>query len=252
MRRYERFVAEVRLGRRVVRAHCVNPGRMEGLVVPGAPVWLSEAPPGRALPYTWELLELEGRLLGVNTLLPNRLVRAALEQGLVPGLTGVERVVPEQAFGRGHRVDLVVHRAGERALVEVKNCHLVYPDGRGYFPDSSSDRAVAHAEALARQARRGVPCHVVFTLQRDDALGLRPSPLHAPAFVRALRAAARAGVKLHALRLLPSLQGVDFGAEVSVERAGWDLAQVRRWSAALDAASGWVRKDGAVAGRSVR
>jgi sugar fermentation stimulation protein A len=252
VRRYERFVAEIRLGRRLVRAHCVNPGRMEGLVRPGARVWLSEARPGRALRYTWELLDLDGVLVGVNTVLPNRLVRAALEAGLVTGLAGVERVVPEQPFGRGHRVDLVVHRSGERALVEVKNCHLVYADGRGYFPDSRSERAVAHAEALGRQARRGVSCHVVFTLQRADALGLRPSPLHAPDFVRALRGAARAGVRLHALRLLPSLGGIDFGAEVPVELDGWDLEQVARWSAALDGASGWVRRDGKPAGRRAR
>jgi sugar fermentation stimulation protein A len=250
VRRYERFVAEVRLGRRVVRAHCVNPGRMEGLVRPGARVWLSQARADRALPYTWELMELDGLLVGVNTIVPNRLVRAAVEAGLVRGLKGVERVVPEQAFGRGHRVDLEVHRGGEAELVEVKNCHLVYPDGRGYFPDSSSARAVAHAEALGRQARRGVRCHVVFTLQRADALGLRPSPVHAPDFVRALRAAARAGVRLHALRLLPSLEGIDFDAEVPVELEGWDVQEVARWSAALDAHSGWVRRDGKVAGGS--
>jgi sugar fermentation stimulation protein A len=197
-------------------------------------------------------MELDGVLVGVNTILPNRLVRAALERGLVSGLPGVEAVVPEQPFGRGHRVDLVAVQAGRRALVEVKNCHLVYPDGRGYFPDSVSDRAVAHAEALGRQARRGVPCHVVFTLQRADALGVRPSPLHAPDFVRALRAAARAGVRLHALRLLPSLEGIAFGAEVPVELEGWDLEAVARWSAALDATSGWVRRDGRVAGRAAR
>ena len=85
VRRYERFIAEVRVGRDVVRAHCVNPGRMEGIVVPGSRVWLSAAP-GRALPWTWELLELDGRLLGVNTALPNKLVGEVLRRGLLPGL----------------------------------------------------------------------------------------------------------------------------------------------------------------------
>lgn len=34
---------EVQVGRQVVRAHCINSGRMEGMVVPGARVWLSRA-----------------------------------------------------------------------------------------------------------------------------------------------------------------------------------------------------------------
>ena len=85
VRRYERFIAEVQLGRTLVRAHCVNPGRMEGMVIPGARVWLSEAP-GRHLPWTWELMEFEGRLIGANTSLPNKLVGEVLRRGLLPGL----------------------------------------------------------------------------------------------------------------------------------------------------------------------
>ena len=31
---------------------------------------------------------------------------------------------------------------------EVKNCHMVYPDGNGYFPDSVSARASRHMQEL--------------------------------------------------------------------------------------------------------
>ncbi len=65
-RRYERFLADVRLDDgSPLRVHCVNPGRMEGLVVPGARVWLSRATtPGRTLTHTWEIIELGGVLVG--------------------------------------------------------------------------------------------------------------------------------------------------------------------------------------------
>lgn len=253
VRRYERFLAEVRLddGRRV-RAHCVNPGRMEGLVVPGARVWLSRSPrPGRALPFTWELIELDGRLVGANTTLPNALVRTVLEQRLVPGFDDVGRVVPEQRFGRGHRADFRLDTPRGAHWVEVKNCHLVYPDGLGYFPDSSSERATQHVEALARRVKRGERATVLFTLQRDDVRGLRPSLLHAPDFSRAVWRAARAGVTFRALRLLPTLEGLSLLDEVPVDVERYDPAPLTAWSRAFDDTSGWLRKDGRVAGRSV-
>jgi sugar fermentation stimulation protein A len=252
LRRYERFIAEVRVGEQVVRAHCVNPGRMEGLVVPGARVWLSRsAVEGRALPWTWELVEQDGVLVGANTALPNALVGAALTAGLVGGLEGLAALTPEQPFGRGHRVDLLGRRGEAPVYIEVKNCHLVYPDRRGYFPDSTSERATRHVEALTRLAARGIEAHVVFTLQRGDVDSLRPSALHDPAFARACRAAGRRGLKFHAVRLLPSLEGVRFDCELPVELERYALQPVRAWSAAFDATSGWERKDGRVAGRSV-
>ena len=75
--RYERFIAAIELasGERV-RAHCVNPGRMEGQVRPGVRAWVSAVPADskRKLRYTWELveeasgarIELEGNRLPVT------------------------------------------------------------------------------------------------------------------------------------------------------------------------------------------
>jgi sugar fermentation stimulation protein A len=252
VRRYERFVAFVKVGSEVVRAHCVNPGRMEGMVVPGARVWLSRAPsPERALQWTWELVELDGVMVGANTGLPNRLAGEVLRQGLLPGLSGFTRIIPEQRFGRGHRVDFALERGGRLELLEVKNCHLVYPDARGYFPDSRSERARGHVDALARLARKGTPTHVLFTLQRADVEALRPSGLHDPAFAAAVRRAARAGVSFRAARLLPGPEGIWFDTEVPVDLAPYDLELARVFSAGYDATSGWERKDGRVAGGSL-
>ncbi|MCA3015934.1 MAG: DNA/RNA nuclease SfsA [Myxococcaceae bacterium] len=252
VRRYERFLAEVKVGRETVKAHCVNPGRMEGLVVPGARVYLSAAASAaRALRFTWELIELDGRLVGANTGLPNTLVRAVLEGRLVGGFDDVSAVRPEQPFDHGHRADFRLDTARGAHWVEVKNCHLVYPDGLGYFPDSASERARQHVEALARRVKAGERATVVFTLQRDDGKGVRPSALHAPDFANAVWRAARAGVVFRALAFAPSLEGVQLLGEVPVDTARYDGRRLEGWSRALDEASGWVRKDGRVAGRSV-
>ncbi len=253
IRRYERFLADVRLpDGSTVRAHCVNPGRMEGLVAAGARVWLSQAASeARALRHTWELIELDGQLIGANTVVPNALVRVVLERRLVPGFEDVTTIRPEQRFAGNHRVDFLLEREGGPHYVEVKNCHLVYPDGLGYFPDSQSERATAHVEALAELVRAGVRATVLFTLQRGDATGLRPSALHDPAFASALRQAAKQGLEVRALRFTPSLEGLTFDREVPVDLADYDLSTVRPFGEALSATSGWERKDGKTAGQGL-
>ena len=90
--RYDRFIAEVRLADgKTVRAHCVNPGRMEGVVEAGRRVWLRYVPSKtRKLAYTWELVEdhdEDGKMVltGADTSAPNRIIGAALSTRAIPG-----------------------------------------------------------------------------------------------------------------------------------------------------------------------
>src|SRR2546430_1797571 len=92
--RYKRFLADVELsdGSKVT-AHCANPGAMLGLTAPGSRVYLSRwDKPSRTLPYSWEIVEADNeagrRLVGINTLNPNRLAGEALEAALIPALAG--------------------------------------------------------------------------------------------------------------------------------------------------------------------
>jgi sugar fermentation stimulation protein A len=169
----------------------------------------------------------------------------------LPGLDDATAVHAEKVFGRGHRVDFLLERPSGPHYVEVKNCHLVYPDGCGYFPDSVSARATSHVEALTRLVKKGVNATVLFTLQRDDPTALRPSAVHDPKFARAMRAAVKAGLTTRAVRLIPTLEGVVFDGEVPVNVEAYELAASREWSKAYDETSGWQRKDGKWAGRSL-
>jgi hypothetical protein len=90
IRRYQRFLADVRLDTgETVTAHCPNSGRMIGCSEPGRPVYLSvHDSPKRKLRYTWELIDMPASLVGVNTLVPNRLVALAAANGTVPEFQG--------------------------------------------------------------------------------------------------------------------------------------------------------------------
>ncbi len=252
LRRYERFVAEVDVEGTVVKAHCVNPGRMEGLVIPDARVFLSRSSrETRALAHTWELIEIDGRLIGTNTGLPNTLVAALLKGRYLQGLDRLDAVVPEQSLGNGHRVDFQLTDNGETHWLEVKNCHLVYPDGVGYFPDSSSERAVSHVRSLEKEVKKGRRATVLFTVQRDDAQAVRPSALHCPEFATALRKAHKNGVDVRAVKLVPTQQGFVFAGEIPVDVKPYRSNTLTAWSQSFNLSSGWERKDGKWAGRSI-
>ena len=117
VRRYKRFIADVKLRNgHVVAAHCPNSGSMEACSDPGRPVYLSRHHdnPKRRLKYTWEMITMPTSLVGVNTLVPNRLVRASILAGKVEELTGFDQVQSEVNYGRNSRIDLLLQKEENR------------------------------------------------------------------------------------------------------------------------------------------
>lgn len=195
VRRYKRFLADVELnGGGIVTAHCANTGSMAGCAVPGSRVLLSEArTPGRKLPYTWELVEVGDTWVGINTARANGVVAEALQGGRIPelaGFTGLRREVP---YGRNSRIDLLLEGPDGPTHVEVKNTTLAEGD-LARFPDAVTARGAKHMDELARVAGDGGRAAVVFLVHRSDARRFAPADAIDPAYGKALRRAAAAGV----------------------------------------------------------
>lgn len=246
LRRRERFLADVRLsdGSEVV-AHCINTGRMEGLTLPGRRVWIMTRPEGVGkLRYTWMVAERPdvpfGGLVGADTSLPNRLVWRMLQERVLPGHLRAKDVRREVPWHDG-RVDFWL--GGERAtLIEVKNCHLVYPDGNAYFPDSVSERATKHLHSLMHAVDVGHRAEVLFVVQCEKAKKIRPSDAHDPIFARTVREAAAKGVKFRALLARPTFEGSEVIGTLPVDLAPYDVGPVSRFRENLRAeAPAWVR-----------
>lgn len=155
VKRYKRFLADVKLDdNTVVTAHCANSGRMTTCSQPGRPVYLSyHDNPRRKLKYTWELIRMPNAWVGVNTLVPNRLVAQTVENGNLPHLNGYDKVTREVRIDSHTRLDLQLSGKGRRdCYIEVKNCTLV-EDGRAMFPDAPTVRGQKHLTVL-EQAHR--------------------------------------------------------------------------------------------------
>lgn len=231
LKRYKRFLADIRLeDGRIVVAHCVNTGAMEGLTRPGTRVWASESDnPARKLKYTWELAEVDGALLGVDTSLPNRIVGRLLAAGKLPWLGAFDECVAERKYGDNRRIDFWLRKGERETFVEVKNCHLLYPDGFAYFPDTVSERAAHHVRELAKAASSGHRAEVLFFCQIPGAKGVRPSDVHDPAFAAATREAAKAGVVFSAIALAQTPNEIVVLGRVPVDLEPYATESVETW-----------------------
>lgn len=217
----------------VVTAHCVNTGAMEGLTRPGIPVWLSDSNnPKRKLKYTWELAEVDGRMWGVNTSLPNRMVARLLEGQHLPWLAHWTAIRAEKKYGEKSRVDFWLTDADREHFLEVKNCHLLYPDGYAYFPDCVSARAAGHLHELCNcitDSDGGVTAEVLFVVQIDGATGVRPSDLHDPTFATAARLAASHGVKFSAIGVSHTAEAITIYGPLPVDLEPYETLKHELW-----------------------
>lgn len=220
LRRYKRFLADVRLqGGEEITAHCANPGAMLGLLVPQARVFLSESDnPARKLRYSWEVVEADfGRgpeYVGVSTALPNTLVGAALRAGFFHEFEGWPQVRREVKYGAASRVDFLLEGEGRPPVyVEVKNVHLMRETGLAEFPDCATARGAKHMRELADMARAGARACVVFLIQMKADRFTLARDLD-PAYARAFEEALAAGVECIALTCDVSPEGIEIARRV--------------------------------------
>ena len=210
IRRYQRFKADVRLRNgHIVTALCPNTGSMLGCSEAGRTVFLSRHnKPERRLKYTWEMIKMPTSFVGVNTGVPNKLVKASIESGKIRELTGYYRIRPEVRYGENSRIDLLLERRErEKCFIEVKNCTLV-ENGIAYFPDAVTLRGLKHLVELQRQVHNGNRCVMFYLIQRMDAKVFRPAYHIDQAYGKELKNAIRNGVEIFAYDVVINIERI--------------------------------------------
>lgn len=200
IRRYKRFLADVRLADgREVTAHCPNPGAMLGLMEPGTEVWLEpNDDPKKKLNYGWRLSELGGgHWVGIDTSLPNKVVKEALEAGQVSALAAYKTIRPEVKYGTRSRIDFLATQPGLRdAYIEVKNVHLCRTACLAEFPDCVTARGAKHLHELSNMVAQGQRAVMLYLVQRTDCTRFMVAADLDPAYAAAYETARAAGVEM--------------------------------------------------------
>lgn len=214
VKRYKRFLADIELSSgEVVTAHCPNTGPMTGVCEIGAPVYLSQSDnPKRKLAYTWEIIRIGQTWVGVNTGLPNRVIKEALAARALPSLVGdYENFKPEVPYGQNKksRIDFLLTKPDFPSIyVEVKNTTLAQGE-LALFPDTETTRGQKHLRELMDLLpdRRAV---MLYFINRGDCTDFAPGDAYDATYGQLFRQAIAMGVEVMPCRFEVSPEGVKF------------------------------------------
>ncbi len=195
--------------------------------------------PKRKYAHTLQAVQLDEIWVGVHSALANKMVRAAIEKGLMPELGTVTSIHPEvkvliewdlapsswsytlsnslvSQVGN-HRIDFRLGREGEKPLlVEVKSVTLAMDctgngsstTKRALFPDTISERAMKHAECLRScVTEKGLPAALVFLVQRPDCKTFSPAEAIYPLYAKEIAKCNDCGVGIYTYHMCISEDG---------------------------------------------
>ena len=195
LRRPNRFIAHVVIRGREEIVHVKNTGRCRELLPEGAQVWCQEFDStNRKTKFDLITVQKGQRLINMDSQAPNKAAKEWLEIG---GLGQLQNLRAETTHGDS-RFDFSFVKDGKPSFLEVKGCTLE-SNGVCAFPDAPTERGAKHLRHLARLAQEGYGAYVLFVIQMSDVKYFHPNDATDPAFGKALREAAAAGVQVLAM-----------------------------------------------------
>lgn len=170
IKRYKRFFIDLKYQNKIITAHCPNSGSMLGLLKQGNKVWFSKSDNvKRKLKYTLEIIEVNKKLVGVNTHSNNKIILESLKHKKIKELAKYNNIKPETKFSDKTRFDfLISNDNNEECFLEVKNVTLVRENKIAEFPDSITSRGTKHLNELVLAKKRGYKSYLLYLIQRED------------------------------------------------------------------------------------
>ena len=217
LKRYKRFFADVQLDSgEVVTAHCPNTGPMTGVSTVGSAVQISKSDnPNRKLGYTLELIQVNDHIttwVGVNTALPNRVIKLALEKHLFPELGEYQQVKGEVVYGkdRKSRVDFYLTGSAQQRPIYLEVKNTTWSQGTlALFPDTETTRGQKHLRELMEilPESRSV---MLYFINRGDCQEFSPGDSQDPVYSQLLREAIKLGLEVLPCRFDISPAGIRY------------------------------------------
>ncbi len=216
-RRYKRFFADIELASgEVITAHCPNTGPMTGVSTPGSLVQVSYTDnPLRKLSYTWELIQVsdsEPTWVGINTAVPNRVIKLALEKFLFPELGNYRTIRSEVPYGKEKksRVDFLLSGEDSEHFIYLEVKNTTWASGRlALFPDTVTERGQKHLRelmGLLPQSR----AVMLYLINRGDCTHFAPGDSGDVVYGKLLRDAVAQGLEVLPCRFEVTPEGIRY------------------------------------------
>lgn len=229
IKREKRFIGYVEFDGKVHKVHIKQTGRCEELLIPGVTVYVETATnPNRKTKYTLiAVIKPNGRLVNIDSQIPNKIFHEALEEGLeLPDFKPPYKITPESTYGNSRfdfKLELISNNDNSKkessvsniAWVEVKGVTLEN-DGMVLFPDAPTERGLKHINELIKAKEDGYDAYAVFIIQMEDVKGFGPNMITHPEFGNALSRAKAAGVKLLAFDSVVTPDTIKLGMPIPI------------------------------------
>jgi len=218
IKRYKRFFVDVKIKGKKITVHCPNTGSMMGLLSVGNKVWISESNNlKRKLRYTLQIIEKDKKKIGVNTHLTNKIVKEALESGIIKEFNKTSEIKPEQKFGSNTRFDFLVKDKKNKSFIEVKNVTLSRTPMLAEFPDAVTSRGLKHINDLISAVKKGYRSYLFFVIQRNDCNKFSIAKDIDPQYSKLLTVALRNNVKIICYDCKFSSKGIKLNKKIKLQ-----------------------------------
>lgn len=148
--------------------------------------------------------------VGVNTMTPNRMLKAAFEAGKLEWAEGYTDFKSEAKYGDS-RLDGRFDAEGKPSLwVECKNVTMV-EDDIACFPDAATERGQKHLREMIGLVEKGHRAAFFYLIQRSDGECFGPADFVDPAYAELFWQAIDAGVEVYPHRGIVTEHGIDLG-----------------------------------------
>ncbi len=215
LKRYKRFFADIKWNGEIITAHVANTGSLKTCSEPNSLcLFTVHDDPKRKLKYSLEMIKATtGSWVGINTAVPNSLVKKALTDKILTHWQAWDEVRPEFKINDETRLDFRLSKNNKHHFIEVKNVTLGR-DGQAQFPDAVTTRGQKHLRELMDLMAAGHGAELVFVVQREDCTEFSPADDIDPEYGKLLRQAAKKGLRITALSTKLSTEGIRLTGEV--------------------------------------
>lgn len=208
--RPNRFVLHVQLADgEVVLAHLADRGRLIETLIPGVIICLVSRPGAKKVTQ-WQAVaaqRADGSWASLDTLLPNRLMYAALQERVIPTLLPYTTVRREVQIG-GSRFDFVLEGGPTPIVLEVKSAGRLV-GSQALVPDAPSTRATRHVRELIELQHHGWRS-VLAVVGQGAVAQVAIDGVIDPNLAQAVRDAEQAGVDLIGISSRFDIDGLYF------------------------------------------